>query len=67
MRATLSFTLPEEREEFELASKAGHLDYVIGELDNFLRGKIKYGQHSAEVEAIYQEVRDKLWELRNDE
>lgn len=66
MRVTLSFKLPEEQEEFELAQKAGHLSGVIDNLDNYLRSKIKYEDHPEAIHAIYEEIRSKLWEL-NDE
>lgn len=65
-KLTMSFKLPEEEEEFNLAKNGIKNSIVIEELDNFLRGKIKYGEHPDAIEAIYQEVRDKLWELRNE-
>lgn len=63
-KAILEFKLPEEKEEFDLARKGAHYSCVIEDLDNFLRGKIKYSNLEENIEAIYQEVRDKLNELR---
>ena len=66
-KAILEFNLPEEREEFENAHKGVHYLIVIEDLDNFLRAKLKYTELTEEQATIYQEVRDKLWELKNDE
>lgn len=66
-KVTLEFQLPEESEQFEITSKASHLDYVIQELDNYLRSKIKYGTGLTDEQyAIYSELREKLWELKNE-
>jgi hypothetical protein len=67
MKATLSFKLPEEQEEFSIAQKGGHYLYVIEELDSHLRSKLKYEELTEEAAKIYQEIRDMLWSLRNDE
>lgn len=46
-KCTLTFQLPEEREEFELATRAGALQNVLWELDQkFYRSNIKYGIQS---------------------
>ena len=63
MKATLSFNLPEEEAEFELASKARDYAIAIEEIGNFLRHKLKYEELS-EVEAkIYNEIREKFFEF----
>lgn len=64
-KATLTFKLPEEQEEFELALNAGAHSTILWELDQVLRGKIKYvpDSQSKEVTQTYQEIRDKLHEL----
>lgn len=65
-KAILEYDLPEERDDFDLAMKAAHLDYVIYELDNYLRGKLKYGELTDDQDRLYQEIRDKLTELKNE-
>lgn len=66
-KATLSFNLPEENDDFDLARKAGHLLHVMETLDNYLRSKLKYDYTLTEEQrALYQEIRDKLTELRNE-
>lgn len=42
MIGILKFKLPEEREEFELAQQGSAWKCVIEEIDNNLRGKVKY-------------------------
>jgi len=61
MRATLEFNLPEENQEFELASKSLKMYSTLWELDQWLRSEIKYNdKEHLEV------VRGKLMELMND-
>ena len=63
MRTILEFNLPEEEEEFLLAFNGARYAIALDELDNWLRAKIKYGDHDQATEALYQECRDKLNEL----
>lgn len=65
-KVTLRFNLPEEKEEYEAAYNGARVASIIEELDNYLRAKTKYGELPDETHDIYQEIRDKLWELRND-
>lgn len=66
MKAILEFNLPEEQGEFELASQAGSIWCVIWELNQFLRSKLKYEseKYTEEQLKIYSEIREKLFELR---
>ncbi len=63
-KATLTFQLPEEADEFDLAYNGARLSVIIADLDNYLRSKIKYENLPEEQEKIYQEIRDKLLELK---
>lgn len=65
MKATLTFDLPEDNEEYKVVQNAGGYLATLQDLDNFLRGKLKYGDLPEEVDKIYEEVRDKLLELAN--
>jgi hypothetical protein len=60
MKAILEFNLPEENQEFELHTKASKMYCTLWELDQWLRGEIKYKDKELD------EVRDKLRELMND-
>ena len=71
MKAFLSFKLPEEREEFELASNAYKFKQWTDEFDEWLRRLIKYENdeclnHDDEQWLRVQAVRDKLHEIRKD-
>lgn len=66
MKAILEFSLPEEQDSFKTACNAVSYSLVLWDLDQFLRGKIKYEPLTEEKEAIYQELRDKLHELANE-
>ena len=68
-KATLTFDLPEEGNEFETAIKGAKYIGTLQEFDNFLRGKIKYAPEDMPEEAYkaFEECRDKLHELANDD
>lgn len=55
MKATLTFDLPEEREEFDLAANGYKWNLVAWDLDQWLRGEIKYQERNE-----LQPARDKL-------
>lgn len=59
-RAILTFSLPEEQEEFELAQSAGKLHTVLWELDQYLRSEIKYKEHKGPHLRCLEELREKL-------
>ena len=44
MKAILEFDLPEDKEEFEVASKAMDWSILAWHIDQFIRNKIKYEQ-----------------------
>lgn len=46
MKAILEFNLPEEREEFELAQRAGKAEAIITDIWQLLRQKTKYEDQS---------------------
>lgn len=66
--AKLEFNLPEEQTEFELAVNASKYHSVLWDLDQYLRGIVKY---NSDVEQLSKAdtceiVRDYLHELMND-
>jgi hypothetical protein len=67
MKATLKFNLPEEQEEFELASNAVKYSIVLSDIDNHLRSKIKHADLTDEQYKVYEEVREQLWDYLNQE
>ena len=62
-RATLAFALPEEQSEFRQAAGAGELARALSEIDQRLRGILKYGEPSKETEALAIEIREMIREL----
>ena len=57
MKAILEFNLPEDKEEFDVASRGMDWALLAWDMDQFIRNKIKYEQNRDDV---LQLVRDKL-------
>ena len=68
MKAILEFNLPEDDQEFTLATKGLEFWSVLWELDQDLRAKTKYAPDDLPQDKYdaYQEVRDKLYELMSE-
>ena len=60
MKATLSFSLPDEREEHETAVHAMDYRAVLGEVDNKLRDCLKYGHTYKSIEEAFDGIRQLL-------
>lgn len=67
MNATLTFNLPEEQEEFNMATQAHKLYFAISDFDNFLRNKIKHTDLTDEQYAVYDTIRQELWNRLSEE
>ena len=61
MKAILEFNIPEDNQEFELASKALKMFGTLWDFDVWLRTEIKYNNQEQ-----YEPVREKLRELMNE-
>jgi len=61
MKATLEFNLPEDKEDFDFATKGINYYAALCEFDNWLRSEYKYNGN----EAMYA-VREKLNEFINE-
>ena len=69
MKAILEFNLPEDNQEFKLATKASDWWNVCWEMDQWLRQQYKYmsdDEYSKDTYDAYYEARQKLFELMND-
>ena len=66
--AILEFNLPDDNQEFLLATKGLDFWSVLWELDQDLRAKTKYAPDNLPQDKYdaYQEVRDKLYELMSE-
>ena len=58
MKAILEFNLPEDKEEFDVASKGMDWSLVAWDIDQLLRDKLKYGK-------LLPNTRETLEEIRN--
>ena len=57
MKATLEYSLPEEREEFQIVNKAADYFCALCELDRHLRSCVKYGHQYKSVEDLCEVLR----------
>lgn len=69
MKVTIEFNLPEQQEEYEDFMNGAKWKYIVRELDEHMRGKIKYngGNMSLTQLDTVQEVRDMLIEYMEQE
>ena len=65
MKATLEFNLPEDDHEFQMAIGGSKFHSVLWDMDQYLRGKIKYAPNdmSEEVLNTWQHCREQLHEF----
>lgn len=62
----LKFTLPEERDEFEVAVKSSNYKAVLDEIDTYLRNKVKYEQLAESEAELYTNLRRTINDLREE-
>jgi hypothetical protein len=60
---SLSFTLPEEQDEFERACKAGCVYSVLNLFDNELRSHLRHNSHPDWDSTTVEEIRKILYDL----
>jgi hypothetical protein len=61
--ATLTFTLPEEQEEFDRAVKGSDWRMVVEDLDAHLRSRLRHEDLSEDVHAALDRARTHLYEF----
>jgi len=69
MKAILEFELPENDIDFNLALDGSKWSYVVWQLDQYLRSQVKHPAEgmSDDTYKAFDETRDKLYELLNEE
>ncbi len=67
MKAILSFNLPDEQADYDAARQGMSLFLLLQEFDNWLRSELKYAMLPPERESALTAVRQKLYELLDDE
>ena len=65
MKATMTFELPEEREEFETTVKALDWKFAMSDLDEYLRNELKYGAYVLDAETT-ENIRSKIYDILTD-
>ena len=65
MKATLSFNLPDESDDWEIHNNALQTYLGLEEFKEYLRGKLKYENLSDEEYQLFEAVRTKLFECLN--
>ena len=69
MKATLEFNLPEDQQEFDLATKASNWWNVCWDMDQWLRAQYKYMPDegfSKDKYDAYVQAREKLFEFMSE-
>jgi len=68
MKAILEFNLPEDQQDFELATKGMKFWSILWDLDQSLRAKTKYASDDLPQDKYdaYQEIRNELRELMSE-
>ena len=65
MKAMLEFNLPEEANEHKQAVQGADWEYALFELDQHLRGLIKWGEDAVAADHA-EKTREKLYEILNE-
>jgi len=65
-KATLMFKLPEEAMEFKAATQAVDMQQALWALKEYLREEAKYCDHKPEIMAVYDAVRNRLFDELSD-
>lgn len=64
--ATLTFSLPEQETEFRTAIDGCHYKGALWDFSQWLRNKLKYGDHPAEVKKMLGAVHEAFYEAIED-
>lgn len=63
MKAILEFSLPEDREDFNMARQASALSVALEDIQTYLRALHKYSDLSKEKQELLEEIRTKFFEI----
>ena len=63
MKAILEFNLPEDESSHKLAVKAPDMYCVLWDIDQWLRGKLKYGDDFKDADDALEKTREELHDL----
>ena len=60
MKATLSFNLPKEKTDYDMANSAGKMYSTLWEIDQKLRAVLKWGHEFKSVDELAEHIRDMI-------
>ena len=60
MKAILEFELPEDNSDFTLANNGFKYWSILSDIDNHLRGVLKYGHKYKSVDELAEHIRDMI-------
>jgi hypothetical protein len=64
MKAIIEFTLPEEREEFDMFNKASFYYSLLTDIDNYCRSIIKHGVDANKpIEEVAENIRGMIHDI----
>jgi len=66
MKAQLTFNLPEDSHEFDMATQGSNMHSVLWEMDQWLRSQYKYmsdAEYSKDKYETFEKCRDQLREI----
>lgn len=66
MKATLEFNLPDDQNEFDLAVQGGKMYLALWDISKELRTLWKYEELSEEEWNMVERIRDKFYEILDD-
>ena len=66
MKAILEFNLPEDKEEFDAASRGMDWALIVWDIDQLLRKKLKYEEHVRDTRNTLEELRKTLNDMLAD-
>ena len=66
MKAILEFNLPEDEEQFNVASKGVDWALTVWDIDQLLRKKLKYEEHVRDTRNTLEELRKTLNDMLAD-
>ena len=64
MEGVLKFNLPEDNDEFKLAQRGAEYYSFLFDLDQELRGFLKYGHNFKSIDEAIQYIRDRINEVK---
>jgi hypothetical protein len=66
MKAILEFNLPDDEDMFRLANNGASAHFALAEIKEYLRQKIKYSELTEEQYNIYEDLRDAVCKIIED-